>query len=229
MSGLEKEPYETEAKEVSGYKLVLTPVNASGEMTVEKITVTDNLNNEKVYVLNIQRGLFTEDKSNAYLKEVFRFYRYAGQQGEAIKQLKVLSDMRIIVNNSVGVKSSAAGMACFFEADARRSVQLADDDSFGSVDDKGTAIGHHRDFADIDVLVDNGIFIFKSEINMKRGTVGIAVLYAVHHVLFREAHGIGDKLQNHLFVKTFNGKNFIEDFLESLVFPFFCRNIKLKE
>ena len=37
---------------------------------IEKITVTDNLNNEKVYVLNIQRGLFTEDKSNAYLKEL---------------------------------------------------------------------------------------------------------------------------------------------------------------
>ena len=40
LTGLEKDPYETEAKEVSGYKLVLTPINASGEMTVEKITVT---------------------------------------------------------------------------------------------------------------------------------------------------------------------------------------------
>ena len=134
-----------------------------------------------------------------------------------------------IGNDSVGVKSSAAGMASFFEADARGSVQLADDNSFGSVDDEGTAIGHHRDFTDVDVLVHNGVFIFKSEINMKRCTVGIAVLYAVNHVLFWEAHGIGDELQDHLFIKTFNGKNFIEDFLESLVFPFFCRNIKLKE
>ena len=40
LTGLEKDPYETEAKEVSGYELVLTPSNASGEMTVEKITVT---------------------------------------------------------------------------------------------------------------------------------------------------------------------------------------------
>ena len=40
LTGLEKDPYETEAKEVSGYKLVLTPTNASGEMTVDKITVT---------------------------------------------------------------------------------------------------------------------------------------------------------------------------------------------
>ena len=40
LTGLEKDPYETQAKEVSGYELVLTPSNASGEMTVEKITVT---------------------------------------------------------------------------------------------------------------------------------------------------------------------------------------------
>ena len=64
------------------------------------------------YLIWLQAGLHSGDNNkqpcnetcNAYLKEVFRFYRYAGQQGEAIKQLKVLSDMRIIVNNSVGVK-----------------------------------------------------------------------------------------------------------------------------
>ena len=39
-TGLEKDPYETEAKNVEGYELVLTPSNAKGEMTVEKITVT---------------------------------------------------------------------------------------------------------------------------------------------------------------------------------------------
>ena len=40
MNGLEKDPYTTEAKEVSGYVLVTTPDNATGEMTVDKITVT---------------------------------------------------------------------------------------------------------------------------------------------------------------------------------------------
>ena len=39
-TGLERDPYETEAKDVEGYELVLTPSNAKGEMTVEKITVT---------------------------------------------------------------------------------------------------------------------------------------------------------------------------------------------
>lgn len=65
------------------------------------------------YLIWLQAGLHSGDSykkkpynetCNAYLKEVFRFYRFSGQQDESTKQLKVLSDMRIIVHNSVGVK-----------------------------------------------------------------------------------------------------------------------------
>ena len=38
-SGLEKDPYKTEAKNIAGYELVTIPNNANGEMTVDKITV----------------------------------------------------------------------------------------------------------------------------------------------------------------------------------------------
>lgn len=41
----------------------------SGENIV-KITVTDNLNNQKIYILNIQRGELLEEKDNAYLREI---------------------------------------------------------------------------------------------------------------------------------------------------------------
>lgn len=41
----------------------------SGENIVE-ITVTDNLNNQKIYTLNIQRGELLEEKDNAYLREI---------------------------------------------------------------------------------------------------------------------------------------------------------------
>ena len=65
------------------------------------------------YLIWLQAGLHSGDSykkkpynetCNAYLKEEFRFYRFSGQQDESTKQLKVLSDMRIIVHNSVGVK-----------------------------------------------------------------------------------------------------------------------------
>ena len=65
------------------------------------------------YLIWLQAGLHSGDNlkknpcnetCNAYLKEVFRFYGFAGRQDEPAKQLKVLSDMRIIVNNSVGVR-----------------------------------------------------------------------------------------------------------------------------
>ena len=41
----------------------------NGENIVE-ITVTDNLNNQKIYTLNIQRGELLEEKDNAYLREL---------------------------------------------------------------------------------------------------------------------------------------------------------------
>ena len=39
-TGLEKDSYTTTAKDIDGYELVVTPDNATGEMTVDKITVT---------------------------------------------------------------------------------------------------------------------------------------------------------------------------------------------
>ena len=41
----------------------------SGENIVE-ITVTDNLNNQKIYTLNVQLGELLEEKDNAYLREL---------------------------------------------------------------------------------------------------------------------------------------------------------------
>jgi hypothetical protein len=35
------------------------------------------------------------------------------------------------------------------EADARRAVELADDDALGAVDDERAALGHHRDLAHV--------------------------------------------------------------------------------
>ena len=71
------------------------------------------------YLIWLQAGLHSGDSykkkpynetCNAYLKEVFRFYRFSGQRDESTKQLKVLSDMRIIVHNSVGVKEHYIGI-----------------------------------------------------------------------------------------------------------------------
>src|SRR5262249_6079544 len=39
------------------------------------------------------------------------------------------------------------------EEDARRAMQLADDDALGTVDDEGTGVGHERDLAEVDLLL----------------------------------------------------------------------------
>ena len=38
------------------------------------------------------------------------------------------------------------------EEDARAAVQLGDDDPLGTIDDKGTVVGHERNFAHVDFL-----------------------------------------------------------------------------
>ena len=120
-------------------------------------------------------------------------------------------------------------MTGLFKADARRSVQLADDNALRAIDNKSSALRHHRDFTDIDAFVYNGIFVFKSEINMKRSTVSIPVFDTVNDVLFRQTQRIGDELQDHLFIETFDREHFVENFLESLIFALIFWDIELQE
>ena len=132
-------------------------------------------------------------------------------------------------NDSVREERSSAGVTGLLEADARRSVQLADDNALRAVDNESTAFGHHRDFTDVDVFIYNGVFVFKSEINMKRGAVSISVFDAVNGILLRKAQGIRDELQDHLFVKTFDWEDFVENLLETLVFTLVFRDVELQE
>src|SRR5436853_294154 len=46
--------------------------------------------------------------------------------------------------------SNAAGV---IEDDARRAVQLRDDDALGAVDDESAGVGHERQFAHVDLLL----------------------------------------------------------------------------
>src|SRR5882762_8561332 len=86
-----------------------------------------------------------------------------------------------------------------FEKDARRTMQLADDDALGAVDDEGAVIGHQRDVAVENFLlldVANGfragvrVFIVYGETNsdLERGGIRHAALLALVHVVL-QLHG----------------------------------------
>ena len=108
-------------------------------------------------------------------------------------------------------------------------MQLADDNALRAVDDKRSTLRHHRNLADIDVFIPNGVFIFKSEINMKGGAVSIPILDTVNDVLLREAEGVGNEFQDHLLVETLDREHFVENFLEALVLALVYWDIELQE
>ena len=73
-----------------------------------------------------------------------------------------------------GVQGFAVLVMVFAEIDARGTDQLADDDTLGAVDDKGTGLGHQRHVAHEDDVFANGprFFIDKVDLHLKRGRIG---------------------------------------------------------
>ena len=135
-------------------------------------------------------------------------------------------------NDAVAVKGASGGVAGLFKADARRTVQLTDDNPFRTVDDKGALIRHQRDIAHIDGFAGFGTVDFQTEIDIERSIVDFAVFDAIDDVGLGFAGNtdlIRDEFQTHLFVETFDGEDFIEDFLESLILPFFRFYVALEE
>ena len=92
-TGLEKDPYTTEAKDIGGYVLVVTPDNASGEMTVDKITIVyeyrklsdvttryidENTNQEIVFAVTEK---YKEEDSYTTEKKSFDGYTFTKDSG----------------------------------------------------------------------------------------------------------------------------------------------------
>ena len=54
------------------------------------------------------------------------------------------------------------GVGGFLEDDARRPVQLADDDPFGAIDDEGAEVGEEGEFTEVDFLLDDVCLLYTS-------------------------------------------------------------------
>ena len=63
-------------------------------------------------------------------------------------------------NDAEGVQRLAAGVRAVLKADARRAVQLGNDDALGTVDDERTALGAHGQLTHVDFLVFDHAFVF---------------------------------------------------------------------
>ena len=125
----------------------------------------------------------------------------------------------VIGNDAIGKQITTAGVAFLLEANARRTMQLADNDTLSSVDDEAATRRHDGHIAHINQLFLDILARLQTEQNMQRGGIGFAVLQAVNQRVLRVSDLIMAEIQDVLAVMAFNRKNFLDDFLKPQDFP----------
>ena len=123
-------------------------------------------------------------------------------------------------------------MPGLFEADARGTVQLADDHALGSVDDERALLGHDRNIAHIDAFGNLDAVDLQQKIDIERSIVDLAVLDAVHDIaleLAGIADLVGDEFERHLLVEALDRENFVKNLLEPLILPLGRRDVPLQK
>ena len=112
--------------------------------------------------------------------------------------------------------------------DARATVQLRNDNTFSTVDNKGTVVGHERNFAHVDFLffnVFNGAFRrftlvdHQTQFNAQRCRVGHATDLTFFNIKNRFAQTVADVLQLRVTAVAFNREHGTESCFQT-VLPF---------
>ena len=153
-------------------------------------------------------------------------------------------DPRTAIRNNPGVVellATAVRLALVvIEEDARGAVQLADDDSFGTVDDEGPGLGHDRDLTEVDLLfldvadgdgADVRIFIpdHQTDRHLHGRGEGHAALPTLVDVVFGVGQMKGNEFKGRGFVKVLDRENTLENGLQTGFFSLIRRNLPLKK
>jgi len=120
-------------------------------------------------------------------------------------------------DDAESVERLAARVGRFFEADARTAVQLGDDDALGAVDDEGTAIGDHGDFAHEDFFVLEGALFAEAQLQHHGNRVGRAFADALELGGLGEDQSVLEVLETEVAVVALDREGLAEDRLETEV------------
>jgi hypothetical protein len=118
---------------------------------------------------------------------------------------------------------------------AGAAVQLGYDDTFGSVDDERTGRCHIRDVAEIHVLNPGfetlvvGVGAGQAELGLQRNVVCETSIKTLFDRILGRIDEIVDKIEPVIVSGVFNRKNFLENLIESFVFPAVRGGLELEE
>ena len=125
------------------------------------------------------------------------------------------------------------------EEDAGRAVQLADDDPLGPVDDERAVLGHHRDLAEVDLLLLHVADVLvpltgvvpddQADRDLDRRGVGHAALQALLDVVLRLLERVRDELERGGLVEIADREDGVEHRLETDRLALLGRHVGLEE
>src|SRR4030043_513716 len=126
------------------------------------------------------------------------------------------------------------------EKDARRTVELADDDPLRPVDDEGSILCHERDFTKINLLLLHRLDALGFRLlvhipddqayrHLDRGRIGHSPQKAFFHIIFRFGETETDKFKRSSFIEIFDRKDSFKNSLKTGSFPLLWIHIGLQE
>ena len=124
------------------------------------------------------------------------------------------------------------------EHDARRPVQLADDDALGAVDDEGAERREQRQLTEIDLFLDDvarALLLVDHLVDdqlqrrLERRRVGHVALDALLDGVLGFAEGVADELEREVLVDVGDREQVLEDPLETDVFAVVGGGIQLEQ
>ena len=122
--------------------------------------------------------------------------------------------------------------------DARRAVELGDDDSLGPVDHEGAVVGHDRDFPEVDLLLLHVADRLRAlgvvpgdetDRHLEGRGIGHAALQAFLHVVLRLLEGVAHELQRSRVVEVADRKDGREHGLQARVLALLHLDAGLEE
>jgi hypothetical protein len=116
-----------------------------------------------------------------------------------------------------------------FEADARRTVELGNDDALCTVDDERAAAGHHRQFAHVNALLLGSGLVLELEGHIESGGEALARAEGVERGDFGVLDVVGDEVELDRLVIALDREDFPEHRLEPRIGAFAGGDVLLHE
>ena len=134
-----------------------------------------------------------------------------------------------IRNDAEGMQHLAVRMLGGFESQTGRTMQLADDDALGAVDDERALRGHQRQFAHEHFFFLGALLFLEQEGHVERRAIGDAFAQAFEPILLRLADFVAVVIEDALPIVTFDRENLGEHGLQAQVLALGRGDLRLQE